>query len=87
MNVLAHLISPLPASSEASPHGGTTRILQGGSKTDLGDEEHLQLFSEVLLDRDKGMRGFQFPMGLSKKALMAFADATFDSLHKELPFK
>jgi hypothetical protein len=54
MDVLVYLLAdPLSVSPETGPHG-TTRILFGRCKTDQGDEEHLLLFSNILLDLERG---------------------------------
>jgi hypothetical protein len=55
MNVLAYLLSaPLSALQEVGSHHGTTCILFGSRTADEGDEEHLQRFSEILLNLRKG---------------------------------
>ncbi|KAF2810984.1 uncharacterized protein BDZ99DRAFT_475845 [Mytilinidion resinicola] len=67
MNILAYLLSAhLSALPEVSSHHRTARILFGSRTTEEGDEEYLQRFSDILLNREK--------------------DATFDALHKSLPF-
>lgn len=57
MEVLVYLLAdPQSYSPETGPHG-ETRILLGRRYTYDEDEEHLQLFSDILLDRKRGRGG------------------------------
>lgn len=54
MEVLAYLLAdPQSVLPDSSPHA-STRILFGSRKTNQGDEEQLQLFSEILLGLAQG---------------------------------
>lgn len=54
MEVLAYLLSDSPSSSPEPDAHEATRILLGGSLTEDGDEQHLRIFSNVLLDLKRG---------------------------------
>ena len=68
MDVLAYLLSaPLSALPEVGSHHRKTRIFLGSRTTDEGDEEHLQRFSKILLDLQKGRWALIPAHGLSKR--------------------
>ena len=52
MNVLAYLIPPASSRSPDYARNKTVKMIFGGRKTEMNDEEHLQCFSDIVLDVD-----------------------------------
>lgn len=85
MEVLAYILAdPLPVFTDPG-FDAATRILFGSRKTNQGDEELLQLFSDILFGLNQGKRLLESLIALIIM-IIAYVEETFDALRKELPF-